>query len=630
MSGLLDSVNTPKDLKRLPVEDLPRLAEEIRALIKETVLRHGGHLASNLGLVEATIALHYVFDFPDDMLILDVSHQCYTHKILTGRKERFAETLRQKGGISGFTNPAESEYDAFMAGHAGTALSWGLGVAVADRLLGRDRWVVAVVGDGALGTGMALEALNHAAELKARLLVLLNDNRMSIPPTVGALARYLNKIRAGSLYRGAVRRLRTFASRLPAIARDAERFAERAFRLMRRLVLPPGALFEELGLTYFGPIDGHNIPLLVEMLRRIRQQEGCVVLHIVTKKGRGHEPAESDPERYHGAAPQVAPDGKVRTQTITATPTYTHAFSRAVERFMERHEDVVAITAAMPTGTGLDVVRERFPERFFDVGICEQHAVGLAAGMSRGGLFPVVAIYSTFMQRAFDQLFHDIALQRLPCILALDRAGLVGRDGPTHHGTFDIAYTRVLPNLFVAAPKSGSEFLSFFECAYRNRIPLVLRYPRDRIPDSRLRIEAEEIPVGKSEILQKGRHLLLVGYGATVQLCLEAADILRKKGHSVTVLNLRWIRPLDVETLKTLAVEHRHIVVVEDHTIRAGVGSALLEVLAGTETAGRVGIIALPDSFVEHGSRAELLADCGLTPQSVAEECLRLLSTHPE
>ncbi len=626
MSGLLESVNTPQDLKKLPLEKLEQLAEEVRTLIKETVLHRGGHLASNLGLVEATIALHYVFDFEEDMLIFDVSHQCYTHKILTGRRQKFCETLRCKGGISGFTNPAESRYDAFVAGHAGTALSWALGVGVADSLVGRDRWVVAVVGDGALGTGMTLEALNHAAELKARVLILLNDNRMSIPPTVGAFARYLDRIRAGALYRGAVRRLRTFAQRLPAIARDAERFAERAFRLMRRLVLPPGALFEELGLTYFGPLDGHNIPLLVEMLRRIRkQQDGCVILHIVTQKGRGHQPAEDDPERYHGASPQVAPDGKVRTQTITAAPTYTYAFSRALQRFMETHKDVVAVTAAMPTGTGLDVIRENFPERFFDVGICEQHAVGLVAGMSRGGLFPVVAIYSTFMQRAFDQLFHDIALQKLPCILALDRAGIVGRDGPTHHGTYDIAYTRILPTLTVAAPKCGSEFLSFFNCAYQNRLTLVLRYPRDKIPDQQLRLQVETLQPGKAEILKEGEILALVGYGATVKICLDAAEILARNGHSPTVVNLRWVRPLDKVLLKNLVTEHQFVVVVEDHTICGGVGSAILEALSGTKEAACVKIVALPDKFVEHGSRAELLSDCGITKERVAQVCSELL-----
>lgn len=626
MSGFLASLKGPQDIKKLSFDDLSRLADEIRRLIKEAVFRHGGHLASNLGMVEATIALHYVFNFPDDMLIFDVSHQCYTHKILTGRGDAFLETLRERGGISGFTNPLESEYDSFVAGHAGTALSWALGVGVADKLLGRDRWVVAVVGDGALGTGMTLEALNNAAELRARVLLILNDNRMSIPPTVGALARYLNKIRAGTLYRGAVRRLRNFAQRLPAIAKDAERFAERAFRLIRRIVLPPGALFEELGLTYFGPIDGHNIPLLIEMLQRIKRQEGVVVLHIITQKGRGHHPAEQDPEHYHGASPQVSSDGKVRTQTVTAALTYTHAFSKAVELFMERHKDVVAITAAMPTGTGLHNIREKFPQRFFDVGICEQHAVGLAAGMSRGGLFPIVAIYSTFMQRAFDQLFHDIALQNLPCVLALDRAGLVGRDGPTHHGVFDIAYTRILPNLFVAAPKCGSEFLSFFKTAYQKHIPLVLRYPRDRVPEEKLVFQSEEIEPANAEILKEGEEIALVGYGATVRICLDAAGIINRQGKKVTVLNLRWVRPLDRETLRRVAQEHRFIVVVEDHTVCGGVGSAILEALSQLQTPAEVRLLALPDAFVEHGSRSELLNGCGLTPENVADYCRKLFS----
>jgi len=628
--GLLERVDSPEDLKRLTTAELTVLAGEIRELITETVFKTGGHLASNLGVVELTIALHYVFDFHRDALIFDVSHQSYTHKILTGRREAFVEGLRRRGGLSGFTNPEESPADVFVCGHAGTAFSAALGMAAGDRLAGRDRNVVALVGDGALGTGMTLEALNHAAELHPRLLVVLNDNRMSISPTVGAFGKHLSRIRTAPLYRDAKRTIRRVARRLATVVGQMERTAERAFGFLRRLLLPPGFLFEELGFSYYGPVDGHDIPLLVDLLRRVRNgADGPVILHAVTTKGRGHAPAEADPERFHGAPPAVGRDGKVRTTTITTAPSYTSAFSAALHDFFLKHQDAVAITAGMPTGTGLDVIRRRFPERFFDVGICEQHALGLAAGLAKSGLFPIIAIYSTFLQRAYDQLFHEIALNRVPCVIAADRAGVVGRDGPTHHGTFDTAYARALPGLTLAAPARGAEIPAFLETAHARRLSLVLRYPRDRVPDPDAPVLDGTFEVGRAETLREGRDAALLGYGATVSICLAAADLLARRGIETGVVNLRWAKPLDAEAVVRCARRHRRLFVADDHTIVGGVGGAVAEALAGTPHARKLKVIALPDAFVGHGSRAELLASFGLDPESVAEAVASVVTPLP-
>jgi len=627
MMEILQSIDSPDDLRRLEIAQLPQLASEIRKTIIEVVSSNSGHLATNLGVVELLLALHYVFDFREDMLIFDVSHQCYTHKILTGRRERF-KTLRLKGGLSGFTNPDESEYDIFVAGHAGTAFSTAMGLAVAERMKGGDRRTVALVGDGALGAGMSLEALNHAGALKPNVLVVLNDNKMSISPTVGAFARYLSKVRTGALYRDVRRRIKKFATTLPRLFQEAEQTVERILGSVVGALLPPGALFEELGFTYYGPIDGHDVSLLISLLRRLKEEmDGSTILHVVTQKGRGFTPAEADPELYHGAsAGMISPDGKVRVETFKKGDTYTDCFARSLLRMAEEDERIVAITAGMPAGAGVVHFREKFPERFFDVGICEQHALGLAAGLAKNGFFPVVAIYSTFLQRGFDQLFHEIALQRLHCILALDRAGVVGRDGPTHHGVFDIAYTRILPNFVVAAIRDADEFYPFMKMAVRKKLALVLRYPRDKVQRREPAFSGDEVVVGKGEVLKEGEELAILGYGSTANYALDAAPILKKRlGVSPTVVDLRFAKPLDTELLLKTAKKHRLLLCVEEGCHAGGIGGAVAEALLGTPFIRRLHIHAIGDEFVPQASRGELLRMLRLDGEGIATVCEELL-----
>ncbi|MCX7704137.1 MAG: 1-deoxy-D-xylulose-5-phosphate synthase [Planctomycetota bacterium] len=632
MMSLLETIDSPQDLRKLEVSQLPKLAAEIRSFIIDVVLKNSGHLSPNLGVVELTLALHYVFDFKSDVLIFDVSHQCYTHKILTGRRKEF-NTLRLKGGISGFTNPQESEYDSFVTGHAGTALSTALGIALAERMSGGTKKVVALVGDGALGVGMSLEALNHAGFLKPNLLVVLNDNKMSISPTVGAFAKYLSKIRIGTLYRDVRRRIRRFARTLPKILRSAEETAERALSSLRGLVLPPGALFSDLGFSYYGPVDGHNITLLVSLLTRLKSElEGPTILHVVTQKGRGYSPAENDPERFHGITPLIlSPDGKVRTQSLEKETTYTDSFSEALLQVAENEKRIVAITAGMPEGTGLLPFRERFPDRFYDVGICESHALGIAAGLAKEGFFPVIALYSTFLQRAFDQLFHEIALQKTPCLIAIDRAGIVGRDGMTHHGMFDIAYTRLFPHLVVAAVKDGSEFKPFILTALEKKLSLLLRYPRAKCPQSETEIktsfEKRLFDVGKGEILNKGEKVAILAYGSMVKEALDAARILKKrKDFSPTVVNLRFAKPLDGELIMKMAESHSILLTVEEGCLAGGIGTAVAETLLGTPYINRLHIHAVKDRFIGHGSRSELLSELKLDAEGITSICESLLN----
>jgi len=624
--GLLENINSPDDLRKLDISQLPEVASEIRRLLIDVVLKNSGHLAANLGVVELTIALHYVFDFKTDRLVFDVSHQCYTHKILTGRRTRF-ESLRLKDGLSGFTNPEESEYDIFVAGHAGTAFSTALGLAVSEQMRDGSRRTIALVGDGALGTGMSFEALNHAGSLRPKILVLLNDNRMSISPTVGAVAKYLSKVRTSALYQGVRRRIRNFAKGLPHLVQSAEQTAERALASLRGLVFRPGGLFGELGFSYYGPVDGHDIGLLILLFSRLKDRiDGPTILHIVTQKGRGFLPAENDPERFHGITQSVlSSDGKVRTQVFEKHLTYTDAFSEALMRIAEANEKVVAITAGMPEGTGLIPFRERFPDRFFDVGICESHALGLAAGLAKGGFFPVIAVYSTFLQRAFDQLFHEIALQRTPCVIAVDRAGIVGRDGATHHGVFDIAYTRLFPNLVVAAVKNGSEFYPFIRTALEKRVSLVLRYPRAQCPDGNLLFKNEDFEVGKGEILIEGERLAILAYGSTVEYSLEAAEIIKeRKGFLPTVVNLRFAKPLDLGLIDKVAERHEHLLCVEEGCRSGGIGAAVAEHLSGKPHIRKLHIHAIDDEFVKHGSRNELLSVLKLDSSGIVSVCERL------
>jgi 1-deoxy-D-xylulose-5-phosphate synthase len=648
--ALLESLASPLDLKRLEVDELPAVCADLRAFLLDSVQRTGGHLGSNLGTVEITTALHYVFDFRRDRLVFDVSHQAYPHKILTGRRERFG-TLRQTGGLCGFTNPHESDYDLFHSGHAGTAISLALGLAFARGHEPRPPHVVALVGDAALGAGVAFEALNHAAASGQRLLVVLNDNEWSISRSVGALARYLSRIRSNRLVQRAHQEVQSLISAIPVIGPRVDRALEQIGEVVRHAVVP-GHIFEELGVTYVGPIDGHDVLLLVEHLERARTLDGVVLLHILTEKGKGHPKAPTHPERVHGVkgtekAP-VAEAPKLETRlearletgleppleepkTVAAPgPAFTKAFADALMRLAERDVRVHAITAAMPSGTGLDAFAERFPARFHDTGITEQHACAMAAGMAKGGLRPVAAIYSTFLQRGYDQVFQEVALQGLPVVFALDRAGLVGQDGPTHNGVFDIAYLRTFPGVVLAAPRDASDVERMLELGLKHDGPFFLRFPRDNCTGlERIhRSERREMTPGKAEVLLEGDAVQIWASGALVQQALAVADRFHARGIKIGVVDARFVKPLDVELLARHAQEARWIVTVEEHQRMGGFGSAVLEALNQLPNASsRVRILAVPDRFVDHKStREEQLAEVGLDADGIERAVRALLA----
>ena len=688
--SLLDKINTPDDLKKLSVEELPRLAGEIRQKIVEVVFKNGGHLGSNLGVVELTIALHYVFDFKTDRLIWDVSHQAYTHKILTGRRERF-DSLRQAGGLSGFTSPAESEYDVVQVGHAGTSISVASGIAcgmtqacLPDRQAGeagKPGKVVAVLGDGALTCGMTFEALNHAGTLKKDMLVILNDNRMSISYTIGAMSKYLNKLRTASIYDDVKKEVYQILEHLP-VAPKIGTAASRAFDHLRAAAVATlgGFIFEELGWAYYGPIDGHNISKLIQIIKEIQRPKLAgkpVILHIITEKGRGSVQALSDPYRFHGIGPVNLPRGQagltiekvspgdtdgdalspqleaaaaaLTANTTAVKQTYTEVFGKTIVSLAREDKKVVAITAAMPEGTGLVEFEHTFPDRYFDVGICEQHAVGFASGLVKSGLKPVVAIYSTFLQRAFDQLFQEIALQYssvpggLPqgIVFSLDRAGLVGNDGPTHHGVFDIAYTRIFPDFILMAPKDGAELSDMLAFALTQAKPVVIRYPRTAIPEcgspeaTLLACHRSAsggmqnagggiksaIQLGKAEILREGNDGAIVAYGSMVYPALGAAEMLSKEGRQIMVVNARFAKPLDESLLARLSEEQPFLATIEEHSLTGGFGSAVMETLNRLgKGIPRLIQLGIPDRFVEHGSREQLLAVLNLSAEGISRK----------
>jgi len=635
---LLASLPSPAELKRLEAEDLPRVCAAMRTFLLESVQRTGGHLGSNLGTVEITTALHYVFDFRRDRLVFDVSHQCYPHKILTGRREIFG-SLRQSGGMCGFTHPEESDYDLFHTGHAGTAISLALGLSLASQHEPRPPSVVALVGDAALGAGVAFEGLNHAAASGARLLVVLNDNEWSISKSVGALARYLSKIRSNRLVQRAGQEVSGLIAAIPVIGPRVDRAWQQFGEVLRHAVVP-GHIFEELGVTYVGPIDGHDVELLVEHLERVRALDGVVLLHILTEKGKGHPKAPTHPERVHGvkaAEPQkdaAAESAKLAPAGVhvprTNGPAYTKAFADALLRIAERDVRVHAITAAMPSGTGLDAFGERFPARFHDTGITEQHALAMAAGMAKGGLRPIAAIYSTFLQRGYDQVFQEIALQHLPVVMALDRAGLVGGDGPTHNGVFDLAFLRTLPGMVLAAPRDAGDLERMLELAFRQDAPFALRFPRDNCPaEERIhRSERAAMEPGKAEILCEGEGLVIWAYGALVNQALEAQERLAQRGLQVGLVDARFAKPLDVELLGRHAQQYRWILTLEEHQRSGGFGSAVLEALNQLPGAGaRVRMLAIPDRFIEHRTtREEQLADLGLDAEGIERAVRALLA----
>ena len=624
-TDLLSRVNSPRDLRALKPESLPALAEEIRKLIVQTVSRRGGHLASNLGVVELTLALHLVFDFSSDSLLWDVGHQCYAHKIITGRRDRFA-TLRQSGGLSGFPAPSESEYDLFATGHAGTAISTGIGLAMADQVAARpERKVVAVVGDASIVNGLSLEAINNAGLLRRQFLVVLNDNSMAIDVTQGAMARILDRVRLTQTYVDLKTSTDALLRRMPGGTGIAE--ALKHLKEGLSATVHGKQIFEPLGFRYFGPVDGHDIPGLLDMLRKVSDINAPVLLHVHTQKGRGCEYAVEDPCRFH-SPPAHTVNGGVVEFSSAPRPTWTDVFSRLLLERAQADPRVVAITAAMPDGTGLAAFRDRFPKRYFDVGICESHAVGLAAGMARAGLRPVVAIYSTFMQRAIDQVYHDVTLQRLPVVFCMDRAGLVGSDGAVHQGFMDIAALRPLPGMVIMAPADEPELHMAFDLALSFDGPSAIRYPRDEAPEALPNTKETPFALGRACRVRPGNDGHLLALGAMVEEALAAADILaREYDLDVAVYSARFAKPLDERLILDLLATGKPVLTVEDHAAAGGFGSAVLELAAArAASVHNIQVLGLPDRFIAHASRAEQLAQAGLNADAIAAAMVRRLS----
>jgi 1-deoxy-D-xylulose-5-phosphate synthase len=614
MYKLLEKINNPADLKKLKSDDLVNLADELRTFLLETVPKTGGHLASNLGCVELSIALHYCFNSPQDKIIWDVGHQAYTHKILTGRREAF-HTQRCYKGLSGFPKRSESLHDAFGVGHSSTSISAGLGMAVAHALSGDPGRAIAVIGDGSLTGGMAFEALNQAGHLRENLIVVLNDNEMSISKNVGALSAFISRKMTGGYYRGLKKEMEGLLAGIPAIGGNILHFAKKAENSLKGF-LTPGTLFEALGFEYVGPIHGHDLPALLGVLENVKKLEGPILLHVMTKKGKGFAPAEETPSKFHGIAPKKAAGA---AKTPPAPPSYTQIFGDTLVKLAAGDPKIVAITAAMPDGTGLTPFAKQFPERFFDVGIAEQHALTFAAGLAAEGSLPVAAIYSTFAQRAYDQVFHDICLQKLPVTLALDRAGLVGDDGPTHHGAFDISFLRHLPELTVMAPKDENELQHMLKTAVYLGRPVSIRYPRGAGFGVKLDQELKALEVGKGELLQDGKDASIIAIGTSVQAAVEAAAVLKERGISASVVNARFVKPLDRELILAEAEKTGCIVTVEENALQGGFGSAVLELLSDAGlTHVRVKRIGIPDSFIEHGSQSQLRGDLGLDGAGIA------------
>jgi 1-deoxy-D-xylulose-5-phosphate synthase len=614
---LLDRVATPADLRKLPAGKLVPLAAELREYLIQTVSQMGGHFAAGLGTVELTVALHYVFDTPHDRLVWDVGHQAYPHKVLTGRRDRL-RTIKLKDGLAPFPNRSESEYDTFGVGHSSTSISAALGMALAAAQAGESRRVVAVIGDGAMSAGEAFEAMNHAGPIKPDLLVVLNDNKMSISENVGALSLYFARILSGRTYTALREGSKKILKRMPAMWELAKRSEEH----MKGMVLP-GTLFEELGFNYHGPIDGHDVDGLVEHLGRLRDQKGLQFLHVVTQKGHGYKPAEADPIKWHGPGPFDPSSGTIFKDKATS-PTYTQIFGQWLCDMAQRDPRVVGITPAMREGSGLVEFSKQFPQRYFDVAIAEQHAVTLAAGMACEGARPVVAIYSTFLQRAYDQLIHDVALQELPVTFAIDRGGLVGGDGATHQGAFDLSYLRCIPNMVVMAPADENECRQMLYTGITLDGPAAVRYPRGQGPGVAPVKEMTALAVGRAEVRREGRSgLLLLAFGTMVAPCVDLADRL-----DATLVNMRFVKPLDAETVCRLAASHSCIVTLEENVVAGGAGSAVSECLAQHGIGATVHHVGIPDRFIEHGTREECLVMADLDPAGVARQVQRIWAEH--
>lgn len=623
MARILDAINSPEDLRNLEREDLYLLTREIREEIVSVCSQTGGHLAPNLGVVELTLALHYVFDTPRDKLIWDVGHQAYAHKLITGRRREF-KTLRQHGGISGFPRRQESIYDPFGTGHSGTSISAAVGIAEARDLHGEDFKVVAVIGDGGLTAGMAFEALNWAGEQGRDLIVVLNDNEMSISRSVGAISTYLNRIMTGQRINRFREDLKGFLQEIPGIGKSVFKFVKQAEESLKGLMVP-GILFEELGFKYFGPLQGHHLEHLVETFRNIRKLQGPILVHIVTKKGKGYQPAEENPALFHGVGRFQKKTGRIHNNP--SPPMYTEVFGKTLVELAEEDERIVAITAAMPLGTGLVEFSRRFPERFYDVGIAEQHGVTFAAGLALEGMRPVTAIYSTFLQRAYDQIIHDVCLQRIPVVFAMDRGGIVGEDGPTHHGLFDLSFLRHIPHMVLMSPKDENELRRMLLTSIRYEDgPIAFRYPRGRGYGVPLGAGIEPLEIGRGEILSEGSDALILAIGSTVYPSLRAAEILKGEGIGVTVVNSRFVVPLDGELIESQVKRHGVLITVEENVAAGGFGSAVLEFLHENGCPPpKVHCLGIPAIFVEHGSQDVLREKYSLDPKGIAGEVRKLL-----
>ena len=618
---ILEKIKKPNDIHKIPLEDFEPLAAEIRDFLIRSVSQTGGHLASNLGVVELTLALHNVLDFPEDKLIWDVGHQAYTHKILTGRKDEF-KNLRQEGGLSGFPKRSESPCDAYDAGHSSNSISAGLGYVHARDILGQKHHVVSVIGDGALTGGMAYEALNNAAELKTNFIIIINDNNMSISRNVGGMSTYLSALRTAEAYTGMKMGVTKALKKVPKVGTALVDTMRKTKSSVKQLFIP-GMLFENMGLTYLGPVDGHNMRQMMKLFNEAKRVEGPVVVHVLTKKGRGYEPASAHPDRFHGTGPFDIKTGRVLQKKTV--PGYTDVFSKALVSLGEKNKKLTAITAAMPDGTGLVEFSRRFPDRFFDVGIAEEHAVSFAAGLALGGLVPVVAIYSSFLQRAVDQILHDVCMQKLHVIFAVDRAGLVGADGETHQGCFDLSYLSMMPNMTVLAPKNDRELEEMLAFAVSFDGPIAIRYPRGSAHQG-LREYQAPVEYGRSEIIRKGKKIAVLGVGSMIPSCMEICKGLKDDGYDPTFVNARFVKPLDVDLLDELAKDHSLFVTVEENVKSGGYGEHVSAYMEACHPEVRVLPLAIWNRFIQHGEIASLRAKIGLS----APEILNAIEEYEE
>ncbi len=619
----LSRINSPDDLKGVSLSDLPEVCQEIRNLIIDVVSNRGGHLASSLGAVEIATAIHYVYNTPEDKIVWDVGHQAYAHKILTGRAQRFS-TLRSYKGISGFPNQNESDYDSYIVGHANTAISVALGMATAMEYQKIENKAVAVIGDATLTGGMAYEALNNAGHRKKNFLVILNDNEMSISKSVGGMSAHLNRLITAPMYNKLKKDMEQWVGKIPTIGHSVVKTSHKVEESIKGLIVP-GLIFEEMGFRYFGPVDGHDVVSLIKILNSIKDNPEPMILHVVTKKGKGYKPAEDFPEAFHGAAPFDISTGESKTKSKPVS--YTNIFGDVLAEMASVDDKIVAITAAMCSGTGLKKFAANYPDRFFDVGIAEQHAVAFAGGLAKEGLKPVVAIYSSFMQRAYDQFIHDVCLQNVPVCFVLDRGGLVGEDGPTHHGVFDLSYLRAIPNIVIAQPKDGMELKAMMKSGVEHDAPFAIRIPRNKIPVPFKDEFVEPIAIGKGELLRKGSYAVIITLGNHVYIADEICEDLSAQGIEIGLVNARYIKPIDEELIKSILISPKPIITIEDNAIEGGFGSAVLE------TVNKLGLTDIPmlrlgikDKFVPHGELDKLYHLCGLDKEGIQNSITKFLN----